>query len=190
MNTLHMELFAGFIEKLKATPDGDGTLLDHSMIVYGSGLSDGNRHTHEDLPVLIVGARRRTSSVGTHIVYPKDTPMTNLFLTLLDRMGVREDKIGDSTGPHRAPDRSVAHSGTPPRKHNAPPGHPPGGAFVIWRSCVTRDVALQNADPDREAPNRAWPRRRAVGRERGEPHPRQDGQRDARFSAALQRDEE
>ena len=54
-----MELFAGFIDKLKATPDGDGTLLDHSMIVYGSGLSDGNRHTHEDLPVLMVGTRRR-----------------------------------------------------------------------------------------------------------------------------------
>ena len=52
---MHMELFAGFIEKLKATPDGDGTLLDHSMIVYGSGLSDGNRHTHDDLPSLIVG---------------------------------------------------------------------------------------------------------------------------------------
>ena len=55
VNTMHMELFAGFIDKMKDTPDGDGSLLDHSMIVYGSGLSDGNRHTHEDLPVLIVG---------------------------------------------------------------------------------------------------------------------------------------
>ena len=97
VNTMHMELFAGFIAKLKATPDGDGSLLDHSMIVYGSGLSDGNRHTHEDLPVLIVG-RGGNFRLGSHIVYPNGTPMTNLYLTLLDRIGVQEEKIGDSTG--------------------------------------------------------------------------------------------
>ena len=97
VNTLHMELFASFVEKLQATPDGDGTLLDHSMIVYGSGLADGNRHTHEDLPVLMVG-RGGGFPLGRHIVYPKDTPMTNLYLTLLDRMGVQPEKIGDSTG--------------------------------------------------------------------------------------------
>jgi hypothetical protein len=97
VNTHHVELFAGFIEKLKATPDGDGTLLDHSMIVYGSGLSDGNKHIHEDLPVLIVGGGgdfRR----GTHVVYPSETPMTNLYLTVLDRMGVPAEQVGDSTG--------------------------------------------------------------------------------------------
>ncbi|HMC78383.1 MAG TPA: DUF1552 domain-containing protein [Vicinamibacterales bacterium] len=97
VNTLHMELFAGFIKKLKATPDGDGTLLDHSIVVYGSGLSDGNRHTHNDLPVLIVG-RGGDLKLGRHVVYPKDTPMTNLYLTLLDRMGVHPEQIGDSTG--------------------------------------------------------------------------------------------
>ena len=97
VNTMHMELFAGFIKKLKATPDGDGSLLDHSVIVYGSGLSDGNRHTHEDLPVLIVG-RGGDLRLNRHIVYPKDTPMTNLYLTLLDRMGVRTESLGDSTG--------------------------------------------------------------------------------------------
>jgi Protein of unknown function (DUF1552) len=97
VNVHHMELFAGFIDKLKATPDGDGTLLDHSMIVYGSGLSDGNRHTHEDLPVLMVG-RGGNFRRAAHIVYPKDTPMTNLFLTLLDRLGVQPEKLGDSTG--------------------------------------------------------------------------------------------
>ncbi len=97
VNTLHVELFAGFVEKLKNTPDGDGTLLDHSMIMYGSGLSDGNRHTHEDLPVVIAG-RGGNFRTGQHIAYPKDTPMTNLFLSLLDRMGVPADKIGDSTG--------------------------------------------------------------------------------------------
>jgi Protein of unknown function (DUF1552) len=97
VNTHHVELFGQFLEKMKNTPDGDGSLLDHSMIVYGSGLSDGNRHTHEDLPILIAGGGGRFR-LGQHIAYPKDTPMTNLFLSLLDRMGVRTDKIGDSTG--------------------------------------------------------------------------------------------
>jgi hypothetical protein len=98
VNTMHMELFAGFIKKMKETPDGDGSLLDHSMIVYGSGLSDGNRHTHEDLPVLIVGGGGNFKT-NTHIQYEKNTPMNNLFLTLLDRMGVPSEQIGDSTGP-------------------------------------------------------------------------------------------
>jgi hypothetical protein len=97
VNTLHMKLFAGFIDKLKATPDGDGSLLDHSMIVYGSGLSDGNRHAHDDLPILMLG-RGGGFRMGSHMVYPKQTPMTNLFLTLLDRMGVPSERIGDSTG--------------------------------------------------------------------------------------------
>jgi hypothetical protein len=97
VNVMHMEQFAGFLTKLKATPDGDGTLLDHSMIIYGSGLSDGNRHTHEDLPVVLAGHGAGFRG-GEHLVCPKDTPMTNLFLTLLDRMGVHEERIGDSTG--------------------------------------------------------------------------------------------
>jgi hypothetical protein len=97
INTLHMELFAGFLKKLKETPDGDGTLFDHSLVVYGSGLSDGNRHTHNDLPVLVAG-RGGNFRLGRHLVYPIDTPMTNFYLTLLDRMGVHEDQIGDSTG--------------------------------------------------------------------------------------------
>jgi hypothetical protein len=97
INAMHTQLFAGFVQKMKDTPDGDGSLLDHSMIVYGSGLSDGNRHTHEDLPVMILG-RGGNFKLGTHIVYPKDTPMNNLFLTMLDRMGVQPEKLGDSTG--------------------------------------------------------------------------------------------
>ena len=97
VNAMHMELFAKFIAKMKETPDGDGSLLDHSIVVYGSGLSDGNRHTHEDLPVLMVG-RGAAFRMGSHVVYPKGTPMTNLYLTLLDRIGVREEKLGDSTG--------------------------------------------------------------------------------------------
>ncbi len=97
VNTMHMELFAGFIGKMEETPDGDGSLLDHSMIVYGSGLSDGNRHTHQDLPVLMVGGGGGFRG-NNHVVYPQDTPMTNLYLTLLDRMGVPAEQLGDSTG--------------------------------------------------------------------------------------------
>ena len=97
VNVHHMELFAGFVNKMKATPDGDGTLLDHTVIVYGSGLSDGNKHTHNDLPVLIVG-KGGGLKLGRHVVYAKDTPMTNLYLTLLDRMGVQTEQLGDSTG--------------------------------------------------------------------------------------------
>jgi len=98
INILHAQLFANFIKQLKATPDGDGTLLDHSMIVYSSGLGDGNRHTHEDLPVLLAGRGGCHFKPGRHIVYKQGTPITNLYMTLLDRMGVRPEKIGDSTG--------------------------------------------------------------------------------------------
>ncbi|HEY8551660.1 MAG TPA: DUF1552 domain-containing protein [Vicinamibacterales bacterium] len=98
INEFHMRLFARFIEKMKNTPDGDGTLLDHSAIVYGSGIADGNRHTHLDLPVLLLGKGNGGLHPGRHISYPKDTPMTNLYLTLLDQMGVRPESIGDSTG--------------------------------------------------------------------------------------------
>jgi hypothetical protein len=97
INVHHAELFAHFVSRLKNTPDGDGTLLDHSMVVYGSAISDGNRHTHEDLPVLLVG-RGGGLKTGGHVVYSQQTPMTNLYLTLLDRMGVHPESIGDSTG--------------------------------------------------------------------------------------------
>ena len=87
-----------FIDKLANTPDGDGTLLDHSMITYGSGISDGNRHLHHDLPVLILGKANGRWKTGRHVQYAKDTPMTNLFLAMLDRMGVQAETIGDSNG--------------------------------------------------------------------------------------------
>jgi hypothetical protein len=98
INCLHVETLAYFLNKLKSTHDGDGTLLDHSMIVYGSGLSDGNRHLHEDLPILLAGRGDSSLNAGQHIVIEKETPMTNLYLTLLDRMGVRPESIGDSSG--------------------------------------------------------------------------------------------
>jgi hypothetical protein len=97
INTFHVELFAHLLERLKATPDGDGTLLDHTVVLYGSGLSDGDRHTHEDLPLLLAG-RGAGIRPGRHVVYPAETPMTNLFVTLLDRMGIPAETIGDSTG--------------------------------------------------------------------------------------------
>jgi hypothetical protein len=97
VNVLHMELFAKFIAKLAATPDGDGTLLDHSIVIYGSGISDGDKHTHENLPVLVAGHGGGLLG-GRHLVYPENTPMTNFYLTMLDRIGVREETIGDSTG--------------------------------------------------------------------------------------------
>ena len=93
INTYHVEQLAYFLAKLKSTPDGDGTLLDHSQIVYGSGLSDGNQHQHNNLPVLLAG-----KSGGQHITYPAETPMNNLHLALLDRMGVHIDSLGDSNG--------------------------------------------------------------------------------------------
>ncbi|HXF26330.1 MAG TPA: DUF1552 domain-containing protein [Bryobacteraceae bacterium] len=98
INTFHASMFAYFLGKLKAAPDGDGTLLDHSMLVYGSGISDGNRHTHEDLPVLLAGRGNGSLKTGRHIAFDKETPVTNLYLTLLDRMGVEAETIGDSTG--------------------------------------------------------------------------------------------
>jgi hypothetical protein len=98
VNTFHAELFSHFVGRLKATAEGDGTLLDNTMVVYGSSISDGDRHTHEDLPVLLVGGGGGSLKSGRHIVYPENTPMTNLYLTLLDRMGVRPESIGDSTG--------------------------------------------------------------------------------------------
>ena len=97
VNVFHMEQFAKFVGKLASTPDGDGTLLDHTVIVYGSGIADGNKHTHENLPVLVVGGGAGFKG-HRHLVYDDNTPMTNFYLTLLDRVGVREDQIGDSTG--------------------------------------------------------------------------------------------
>jgi hypothetical protein len=98
INCHHAELFAYFLRRLAAIPDGEGTLLDHAMVVYGSGLSDGNRHTHEELPVLLAGRGGGSLKPGRHLVYPVGTPLTNLYLSLLDRLGVRPEILGDSTG--------------------------------------------------------------------------------------------
>ncbi len=90
----HIEMLGYFLGKMQAAKDGDGTLLDHSRLVYGSSLSDSNRHLHDNLPVLLMGG----ANGGRHIRYAKGTPMTNLYLTMLDGLGVHPEKIGDSSG--------------------------------------------------------------------------------------------
>ena len=98
INEYHIKQFAWFLEKLKATPDGDGSLLDHSMIVYGAALADGNSHQHHNLPTVLAGRGRGTIQPGRHVRYPVETPITNLYLSMFDRMGVMAESIGDSTG--------------------------------------------------------------------------------------------
>jgi hypothetical protein len=98
INELHARLFAEFLVKLKQTPEGDSNLLDQSMIVYGSGLSDGNVHTHDQLPTLLAGRGGGFVSPGRHIIYQRETPVTNLFATMIERIGVRAEHVGDSTG--------------------------------------------------------------------------------------------
>ena len=98
INCYHAELFAAFLGRLKAVKEGDGNLLDNSMIVYGSGISDGNVHTHDQLPTLLCGKAGGSISPGRHIVYQRETPVSNLFASMLERMDVRPEHIGDSTG--------------------------------------------------------------------------------------------
>lgn len=98
INRFHMEQFAYFIEKLKNTKEGSGSLLDNCMIVYGSGIEDGNSHRHSDLPVVLAGRGGKTITTGRHVRYDKGTPMNNLFLSMLDRLDVPAERLGDSTG--------------------------------------------------------------------------------------------
>ena len=93
-----MTLFTAYLEKLRSTPDGDGSLLDHTIILYGAGLSNSDRHTHRPLPSLVLGGGAGTITGGRHLVYPDGTPLTNLHVTLLNKMGVPAEKLGDSTG--------------------------------------------------------------------------------------------
>jgi hypothetical protein len=96
INAFHVGLFAAFLEKLKATPDGDGSLLDHTVYLYGSGMSNGDKHDHTNLPVLVAGGG--AGKGRRHIRYDKPTPLANLHLTLLDKAGVRLDSFADSNG--------------------------------------------------------------------------------------------
>ena len=99
IDTYHVQLLSYFLTRLKATKDGDGSLLDHSLILYGGGMGDGNLHRHFDLPCLLAGNLGGKLKTGYHLQYPDNTPMTNLLVTLLDKAGATVDKLGDSTGP-------------------------------------------------------------------------------------------
>src|SRR5579863_10107636 len=98
INRYHTSLLAYYLEKLRATPDGDGTLLDHSLILYGSSMSNGNQHDHDPLPVILAGGASGQLSGGRHLKYATHTPASNLLLSMLDKLGVHQEKHGDSTG--------------------------------------------------------------------------------------------
>lgn len=97
INRFHCEHLAYFVGKLHAVKEGNGTMLDNVLVVYGSGIGDGNRHNHDDLPVLLIGGGKQVKA-GQHIRYPRETPLTNLYLSMLDLFGVRTEKLGDSSG--------------------------------------------------------------------------------------------
>ena len=99
INQYHVKTLTYFLDKLRQTPDGDGTLLDHSMILYGSSLSDGNEHSFDPLPVLLMGGASGRLEGGRHLKYAPHTPMSNLLLAMLGKLGVEADSIGDSTEP-------------------------------------------------------------------------------------------
>jgi hypothetical protein len=99
IDTYHVQMLAYFLEKMQATPDGDGSLLDHSLIMYGSGMGNGNLHRHSDMPVLLAGKLGGRFKTGYHLDYKMDTPMANLLVAILDKAGVPIEKMGDSTGP-------------------------------------------------------------------------------------------
>jgi hypothetical protein len=98
LNQFHMAQFAYIVGQLKSIPEGDGTLLDRTMLIYGTGISDSNAHLHDDLPIVMVGGRAARIKGGRYVRYPKETPLTNLWLTVLEKMGVHVEQLGDSTG--------------------------------------------------------------------------------------------
>jgi hypothetical protein len=98
INKYHVQMLAYFLDKLKTTPDGDGTLLDHSMVLYGSSMSNGNQHDHDPLPVILAGGASGQLKGGRHMQYAPHTPMSNLLLSMLDKLGIDQVSHGDSTG--------------------------------------------------------------------------------------------
>ena len=98
VNTHHIAQFAYFLEKLQSIPDGDGSLLDHSLFLYGSGISDGNLHFHLDLPTVLAGGGGGHVNGGRHLRYASETPLSNLHMSVLDKLGLPVETFGDSTG--------------------------------------------------------------------------------------------
>jgi hypothetical protein len=98
IQTYNVGQFSYFLEKLRDTPDGDGSLLDHSLLLYGSNMSNSNAHDHFPLPNLVIGGAAGRMKGGRHLKYADHTPMTNLLVTMLDKAGVRQETLGDSSG--------------------------------------------------------------------------------------------
>jgi hypothetical protein len=98
INLYHTGLLAYFLERMRGAGEGGGSLLDHSMVLYGSGIADGDRHNHDNLPILLAGRGGGTLKPGRHVRYPFDTPLTNLYVGMLRRMGTPVDKFADSCG--------------------------------------------------------------------------------------------
>ncbi len=98
INRFHVEQFAYIIHKMKETPEGEGSLLDNSMVIYGSGIGDGDAHNHDNLPIVLAGRAGGAIDTGRHIQFENDTPMTNLYLSMLDMVGAKVESLGDSNG--------------------------------------------------------------------------------------------
>jgi hypothetical protein len=98
IDQFHVKAFAYLLGRMQATPDGDGTLLDHTMMLYGSSIRDGNTHDHYDLPLVLAGGQSVNIKGGQHVQYKPLTPMTNFLLGMLDRVDIHVDSLGDSTG--------------------------------------------------------------------------------------------
>jgi hypothetical protein len=98
INRYHVEMLGYFLDKLRNTPDGDGNMLDHSVVLYGSSMSNGNQHDHDPLPILVAGGASGQLKGNRHLVFPAHTPMSNLMMAVLDKFGVHQDSFGDSSG--------------------------------------------------------------------------------------------
>ena len=98
INRYHVTFFAKFLDRLKSFREGDATVLDDCMVLYGSGIGDGNRHNHDELPILLAGRGGGTLKSGRHVRYDKNTPLTNLYRSMLGRMGAAQESFSDSTG--------------------------------------------------------------------------------------------
>src|SRR5690606_13297576 len=98
INVYHIGILKNFIDKLASTPDGDGTLLDHSLVLFGSSLSDANEHNYAPLPILLLGGASGELEGGRHLMFPDRTPLANLHLGLLEKLGIHRESFGNSTG--------------------------------------------------------------------------------------------
>jgi hypothetical protein len=99
IQAFHVGLWSYWLEKLRATPDGDGNLLDHSLLLYGGAMSNSNVHNHSPLPIVVAGGAAGRMKGGRHLKYAENTPMANLLLTILNKAGIQQESVGDSTGP-------------------------------------------------------------------------------------------